>query len=163
MTQAPTHVNAEGPSGARPSAREGFRFCRRLQVRFRDCDPMRHVNNAVYFTYLEQGRFGYWREVIGVPHSDERSFILARAECDYRSAALPGEWLDVWVRTSSIGRSSFTFEYEIVSGEDGRLVATARSVQVMFDYTANRSVPVPDEIVSGLERFEGRALTEARR
>ncbi len=137
---------------------EGFRFCHRLQVRFRDCDPMRHVNNAVYFTYLEQARFAYWREVIRVAHSDERSFILARAECDYKSAALPGEWLDVWLRTASIGRSSFAFEYEIVSDEDGRRVASARSVQVMFDYVSNRSFPVPQELAEKLEEYEGRGL-----
>ena len=34
----------------------------RLQVRFRDCDPLGHVNNAVYLTYLEQARFNLWRE-----------------------------------------------------------------------------------------------------
>ncbi len=138
--------------------RDGFRFCHRLQVRFRDCDPMRHANNAVYFTYLEQARFAYWREVIRVAHADERSFILARAECDYRAAALPGEWLNVWLRTASIGRSSFAFEYQIVSDEDSRLIATARSVQVMFDYTANRSIPVPVELAEKLEAFEGRTL-----
>ena len=142
--------------------RDGFRFCHRLQVRFRDCDPMRHANNAVYFTYFEQARFAYWREVVRVPHSDERSFILARAECDYKSAALPGEWLNVWVRAASIGRSSFAFQYEIVSGEDNRLVAAARSVQVMFDYVANRPFPVPGELAATLEEFEGRTLRAAR-
>jgi outer membrane lipoprotein-sorting protein/thioesterase superfamily protein len=31
-------------------------FSHRIEVRFRDCDPMGHVNNAVYLTYLEQAR-----------------------------------------------------------------------------------------------------------
>ena len=137
--------------------RNGFRFVHRLQVRFRDGDPMRHANNAVYFTYLEQARFAYWGELIPDPHSPTRSFILARAECDYKSAAMPGEWLEVWIRTASIGRSSFTFEYEIAAA-DGRLVAAARSVQVMFDYVANKPLPVPEDLVATLERFEGRAL-----
>lgn len=138
--------------------RDDFRFCHSLQVRFRDCDPMQHVNNAVYFTYLEQGRFAYWRRVVGVLDRDERSFIIARASCDYRSPALAGEWLDVWLRTSSIGRSSFVLDYEVLSGEDGRMVATAQTVQVTYDYVANRSRPVPDELVEKLERFEERRL-----
>jgi YbgC/YbaW family acyl-CoA thioester hydrolase len=154
-------VEAQAQAPTRARTKEGFAFRHALQVRFRDCDPMRHANNAVYFTYLEQARFAYWREVIRIPHSETRSFILARAECDYRSAAVPGEWLDVWIRTSSIGRSSFVFEYEVVSGDDGRLVATARSVQVMFDYVANRSLPVADDLVATLERFEGRTLRAA--
>ena len=37
----------------------------RLTVRFRDCDPLGHVNNAVYLTYLEQARFTLWRAQIG--------------------------------------------------------------------------------------------------
>ena len=36
-------------------------FIHRLEVRFRDCDAMGHVNNAVYLTYLEQSRFAHWR------------------------------------------------------------------------------------------------------
>ena len=138
--------------------RAGFRFSHRLQVRFRDCDPMRHANNAVYFTYVEQARFAYWREVIHVPHDATRSFIIARSECDYKSPALPGEWLDVWIRTSSIGRSSFVLDYEILSADDGRMVAAARTVQVMFDYAAGRSIPVPDDLAAKLEAFEGRSL-----
>ena len=47
--------------------RDGYCFHHRLQVRFRDCDTMRHANNAVYFTYLEEARFAYWREVVKVP------------------------------------------------------------------------------------------------
>ncbi len=150
-------------AGEQAKERAGFRFCHSLQVRFRDCDPMRHANNAVYFTYLEQARFAYWREVIRVAHSNERSFILARAECDYKSAALPGEWLDIWISTASIGRSSFSFQYEIVSGDDGRLIATARSVQVMYDYVENRSIPVPQELAARLEEYEGRGLRQERR
>jgi Thioesterase-like superfamily len=38
-------------------------FIHRLEVRFRDCDPMGHVNNAVYLTYLEQARFSHWRAI----------------------------------------------------------------------------------------------------
>src|SRR5438094_48480 len=45
-----------------PSA---FAFSHRIEVRFRDCDPMGHVNHAVYLTYLEQCRFAYWRHLTG--------------------------------------------------------------------------------------------------
>jgi acyl-CoA thioester hydrolase len=38
-------------------------FGHRIEVRFRDCDPMGHMNNAVYFTFLEQTRFSHWRSL----------------------------------------------------------------------------------------------------
>ena len=40
-------------------------YIHRLEVRFRDCDPMGHVNNAVYLTFLEQARFNHWRSLWG--------------------------------------------------------------------------------------------------
>ena len=142
---------------------DGFRFRHQLQVRFRDCDPMRHANNAVYFTYLEQARFAYWREVVGSDDGEARSFILARAECDYRSPAMPGESLEIRIKASGVGRSSFRFDYQVVAAGDGREIARARTVQVMFDYDAQRPVPVPDDLVDLLEKFEGRALRETGR
>ena len=46
-----------------------FRFRHQLQARFRDCDLFGHVNNAVYFTYMEEARWAYWRELTGdFPH-----------------------------------------------------------------------------------------------
>ncbi len=152
------HEWTEAAAVGERKTRGEFRLCHRVQVRFRDCDPMGHANNAVYFTYVEQARFAYWREVIHVPHDATRSFIIARAECDYKSPARPGEWLDVWIRTVSIGRSSFVLQYEILSADNGRMVAVARTVQVMFDYEAGRSIPVPDDVVRKLEAFEGKKL-----
>ena len=71
-------------------ASSGFAYRHRLSVRFRDCDAMGHVNHAVYFTYLEQCRLTFWREVTGAPSPHTR-VIIARAECDYRSAAHFGD------------------------------------------------------------------------
>ena len=132
-----------------------FRFVKPVEVRFRDCDPMGHVNNAVYLTYLENARFAYWREVVGAGGLTDPTFILARLECDFRAPATMGDLLDVKIRVDSIGRSSFVFAYQILQRNDGRVVADARSVQVMYDYSQARSIPVPDAVRAAFERFEG--------
>ncbi|MEO5575331.1 MAG: thioesterase family protein, partial [Gaiellaceae bacterium] len=54
-----------------------YPYVHRDRVRFRDCDAMGHVNNAVYSTYLEEARIGVLGDLI--------SFILARVEIDFRS------------------------------------------------------------------------------
>ena len=72
----------------------------------------------------------------GIP----RRFIIARIECDYRAQATAGDRLIVRLAVAAVGNSSFTFEYEIVNGRTREIVATARSVQVMYDYAANRPV-----------------------
>lgn len=119
---------------------------------------MRHVNNAVYFSYLEEARFAYWQEVLGIPVAEQRSFILARAECNFKSQATAGDRLEVRVAVVSIGRSSFAFEYEIADAPTGRLVVSARTVQVMYDYDAQRPTPMPDEVRVAIEKYEGRSL-----
>ena len=67
-----------------------------------------------------------------------------------RLPARYGDVLEVRIGLAAIGRTSFTYEYEIVDAEK-RLVATARSVQVMYDYQAGRPVPIPDAIRRLLE------------
>lgn len=124
-------------------------FRHQIEVRFRDCDPMGHVNNAVYLTYLEQARFAHWREIWGM--NFERlpvgtpGVILAHAEIDYRRPSKYGDRLEVRIGLDTVGRTSFAYSYEVVDAED-RVVATARTVQVMYDYAAEQPVPMSDEL-----------------
>ena len=124
----------------------------RLSVRFRDCDAMGHVNHAVYFTYFEQGRLTFWREVTGAP-SPQTRVIIARAECDYRSPAHFGDELEVRVGIGEIGRSSFTLTYEIVHVSADRLIAKGKTVMVSYDYDKNAPIPLPAAARELLERL----------
>jgi acyl-CoA thioester hydrolase len=105
------------------------------RVRFRDCDSMGHVNNAVFSTYLEQARIAILGDLV--------PFILARVEIDFRAELRAGEEVEVRSRCARIGTKSFDLEHELHA--DGRLVAEAKSVLVGYDYAAGRSVPLTDE------------------
>ncbi|MGE5815197.1 MAG: acyl-CoA thioesterase [Acidobacteriota bacterium] len=120
-------------------------FVHRLDVRFRDCDAMGHVNNAVYLTYLEQARFKHWRALwhYAEDRFPDPGIILAHVECDYRSPAKLGEAIEVRLAVSKMGRTSFQYEYEILSAEDGRLIAEAKTVQVAYDYAKQTPIEVP--------------------
>jgi acyl-CoA thioester hydrolase len=113
-----------------------FPFVHRERVRFRDCDPMGHVNNAVYSTYLEQARIG----VLG----GLQEFILARVEIDFRAELRAGEEIEVHTRCGRVGTKSFDLEHELRA--DGRVVAEARSVLVAYDYELGHSVEVPHAV-----------------
>lgn len=143
---------------APPPPAAAFRYAKRVEVRFRDCDALGHVNNAVYATFFEVARFGYWREALAYGAEHPFSFIIARVECNYRAQVVAGELIDVWARVSRVGTTSFTFDYRIVGVNDGRLIADGSSVQVMFDYAAQRSMPVPQELRDRAGRFEGTPL-----
>lgn len=137
-----------------------YHYTKPIEVQFRDCDPLGHVNNAVYVTYFEIARFAYCRDALGFTIEDavgSESFIMARVECNFRSQARLGDRLDVRIRVSDIGRSSFQFEYEIAHA-DGRVVADGKSVQVSFNYQAQKSIPVPESFRAKVERFERRTF-----
>jgi acyl-CoA thioester hydrolase len=121
-----------------------FRFSTTLEVRWRDLDPMGHVNNAAYFTYLEQARVHYLRKLGLVPPDPTGiGLILAEASCRFKSPLELGECVTIYIRVSGLRNSSFTFEYRM-EAEDGRLAATARSAQVCYDYQAQHTIPIPD-------------------
>lgn len=136
------------------SSEPTFRVVVPIAVRFRDTDAMGHVNNAVYFTYLEMARNAYWFKVVGGSTERDLGFILARAECDFRSAAKFGESLEVRVRIAELGKSSFTMEYVVVEPTSARVVATAKTVQVSFDYEAGKTRPLPPATRDAIEAFE---------
>ena len=108
---------------------------------------MGHVNNAVYLTYLEQARLHCWRALwkYGEADSTVPGVIMARAEIDYRLPAHYGQTLEIRIALAAIGRTSFTYDYEIVDAGN-RMIASARTVQVMYDYITAKPVPIPDDI-----------------
>src|SRR6476659_3581432 len=68
---------------------------RRERVRFRDCDSMGHVNNAVYSTFLDESRIE--------GRGGLADFILARGEIDFRSELRAGEEIEVRTRCARVG------------------------------------------------------------
>jgi acyl-CoA thioester hydrolase len=116
----------------------------RFRVPFGDVDLMRHVNNAKYLTYFETARTNLLLKAFGDISKNRPGLIIAHAEIDYMAPARWGDELIVRVRPTSLGNSSFVYEYEIVNPEE-KLIATGKTVQVAYDYSARASVPIPEE------------------
>jgi acyl-CoA thioester hydrolase len=114
-------------------------FVHRETVRFNDCDPMGHLNNAIFSTYLEQARLAYFGDAERMPQAD---IILARTEIDFRAPVSMGETVEIEVRPGRIGTKSFELSYELRVGE--RVVADAKSVLVGYDYEAAQSTEIPE-------------------
>ncbi|HCU24841.1 MAG TPA: hypothetical protein DF383_07475 [Deltaproteobacteria bacterium] len=132
-----------------------------IQVRFADCDMLGHVNNAKFITFLEQGRVAYFRQFPELDFTlshpqDCPGIILASISCDFHSPAYVGEILTVSLGVTEIKRSSFVIAYEIHEEKSGRLVASAKSAVVYFDYAKKKSVEIPDTLRSRFEEIEGK-------
>ena len=136
-----------------------YRFRVPIDVRFRDLDAFGHVNNAVYFTYLEIARAAYFTAVRGRPHGvDDFGVVVADAHCRYRSPAFYGERLVIDIATVRLRSRSFDVSYRISVEESGRVVAEADTVLVAFDHRAKRTATLDLAFIGAIEEFEGRQL-----
>ncbi len=124
---------------------------KRIEIRWRDVDAYRHVNNAVYATYLEECRDELAEKVLaGV--GDIWDYVLARVAIDFRRE-LTQDDDEVVVRCAveRVGRSSVTLREEIRT-RDGELSAEAEAVLVARDRATGRSRPLTDPEREAFER-----------
>ena len=136
-----------------------FRHRTSLQVRFRDIDAFGHVNNAVFFSYVEQSRIRYLLDVLATDEPFDRlPLILARVELDFRAPIFFNDEVSVDTRVDRVGRTSFDMSHRMTAGPAGRLVGDVRSVLVAYDYEASAPIPVPDSWRARFADHEGRAL-----
>ena len=146
---------------------DDYRHRTTLQVRFRDIDAFGHVNNAVFFSYVELARIRYLLDVLQPDEPFDRlPLILARVELDYRSPITFEDEVVVDTRIERIGRTSFAMSHRMTAGPDGRTVGDVRTVLVTYDYATARPMPVPDgwrERLATHERRPFDAETDAPR
>jgi acyl-CoA thioester hydrolase len=124
-----------------------------VEVPYGDIDAMGHLNNVRYFAYMEWARQKYWLAMRRSQRVVDIDFVVAHAEIDYRSSVYMGEILGLEIRISRVGNSSFDFSYRL-TGPDGRLVAEAKTTQVMFDWDAMQKKPLDDATRRRIAEFE---------
>ena len=136
---------------------EGYKHKTPIQIRFKDVDAFKHVNNANHFTYLELARVKYFDDVAGQDMNwSKQGIILANAKVNYRFPILFKDKLFVYTKCSHIGNKSFELTYAIAKEEKGKeiVVAEASTVLVCYDYEKSVSIPMPDEWKKKILDFE---------
>ena len=134
-----------------------YRFFQPIDVRYGDLDPQRHVNNARYFTYMEQARAGYLRR-LGLwdgADFDAIGIILVEASCTFRAPITSGRPVQVGVQTVRLGTKSLETAYSIRDVETKLEFATGKAVLVAYDYRRNVSIPLPESWREAIRAFEG--------
>jgi len=116
-----------------------------LHVRFSDVDVYGHVNNVMYFEYLQEARIRLAARLgKGLPGAESTTLqmVVAQTDVDYKRPLLfrPNPY-DVWSAVERVGRTSWTVVSEIASGEE--VYARARVVCVFFDPATGRAAEPP--------------------
>lgn len=118
-----------------------------MPIRWGDMDAMGHVNNTVYFRYMESARIAWFESLGVVPGRDPSGPVVINASCTFRRQLVyPGD-VELVTYAGDPGRSSFETWVEIRPSYDpGELYADGQAKIVWVDYGAGRSVPLPDGI-----------------
>lgn len=130
-----------------------------LRIDWSEMDLFGHVNNVMYFKYIQAARVHYW-ETIGINASfkqDKVGPILLSSSCQFKKQLLyPG---NIIVKTgiNFIKNTSFGIHHHIID-HAGDIVAEAEDVIVMFDFMKNEKVPVPADMRALVEKLEGRTF-----
>jgi acyl-CoA thioester hydrolase len=119
-------------------------------------DSMGHVNNAVYFTYLESARISYFDalEIGKYRESDRHGPALVSVTCHFRRQVRYPATLDVGIRVSEIRRRSLVFVHEIYRCGADEIVADGTSIMAWVDYAVGKAIPLPDPLPQIILRFE---------
>lgn len=110
-------------------------------------DAIGHVNNAIYFRYIESGRIAYFDAIdatAGLDGGTGEGPILADIQCSFIGQLRYPAQIDIGTRTATIGTKSFGIETGIFLAGEDEPVATSRAVVVWFDYVNQRTAALPD-------------------
>jgi acyl-CoA thioester hydrolase len=124
---------------------------KRIEIRWRDMDAYRHVNNAVYLTYLEEVRDEWLDRTLG-EISSAWAFVLARVAIDFRrELRQEDDEIVASCRLARIGTSS-VHTREAIALPDGTLSAEAEAVLVARNLEEGGSRPLTPEERLAFER-----------
>jgi acyl-CoA thioester hydrolase len=116
-----------------------------LPIRWGDMDAMGHVNNTIYFRYMEIARLEWLYRVGGPPDPTGCGPVIINAFCNFvRQLEFPGEVLTRHY-VCNPGRSSFDTYITMARTDNPSVIyAEGGSKTVWTDFKAQKSVPLPD-------------------
>jgi acyl-CoA thioester hydrolase len=122
----------------------------RIAVRWGDMDAMGHVNNTVYFRYMEQARIGWFDALVPQDEAWKRTgIVIANASCNFkRPINYPGN-VEVRVLIGAPGGSSVPTFYQLMINEE--LYADGEATVVFIDMAQQKPVRIPQKIREALQ------------
>lgn len=124
-----------------------------IPIRWGDMDAMGHVNNTVYFRFMEQARISWFDEMGFRPNPAGEGPVIVNAACTFaRQFEYPGTVLARHY-VGALGRSSILTYVDMLRTDDPDVVYAHGSAKVVWvNFQQQKSVPMPDTIRNLMQR-----------
>jgi acyl-CoA thioester hydrolase len=121
----------------------------RMPIRWGDMDAMGHVNNTVYFRYLEQARIEWFTEAGCEPDPNGEGPVIINARCTFiKQLKYPGE-IEIRTYVGAPGRSSFETIQEIRRVDQPEVLSAEGGAKVVWvNFPLEKSVALPERVRS---------------
>jgi len=110
------------------------------------CDQFGHMNVRWYSHHFDDASFHLWAmNKIGNKMMEAQGVhtVVASSKIDFVQELLAGELFEIHSAFTYIGNKSVAYLQKIFDTETGTLHAVQSAVEVFFDPTTRKSVPVP--------------------
>ena len=125
---------------------DSFYHWHTVPVRFRDLDPLNHVNNAVFNTYFEEARIHFVNQVPEFADSFEtgKSFVLVKCTIEYLKPVFYPSSVLIGTSGLTIGNTSIEALQAMYDAHSKELLSIATTKGVWFDLKTQRPAKVPE-------------------
>jgi acyl-CoA thioester hydrolase len=126
--------------------------CENLKInpRFNDCDPMGHVNNAVFLSYTEEARIHFFKQLLPENWNwKENGIIIKKHEIIYFKQIYFDDIIEIKTEIKEIRNSSFKLNHKIIV--ENNIRSSIDSTLVYFNYYTNTSKSLDSLILNHLK------------
>jgi acyl-CoA thioester hydrolase len=136
---------------------QGFPVIIEIPVAWGEMDALQHLNNVVYFRYLESVRVAYLDKMNFWQFMKQTGIgpILASTKCRFKIPLTYPDTVLVGAKTTEIKHDRFTMEHWVVSRNLQKVAAEGDSVLVSYNYRERRKTSMPEDLIRSILDLEG--------
>lgn len=130
-----------------PQANSKQLYLSRQTIRWGDMDAFGHVNNTVYFRFMEQCRIEWLEEVFGPTIAGEEGPVIVNAHCNFRRQMKYPARICVEMSAGHLGRTSVETTYIIRDAVDEQIIYADGAAKIVWvDFKKEKSTALPEQL-----------------
>ena len=121
----------------------------KIKIRGYHIDHFKHVNNARYLEFLEEGRWHYSEKnnLISLFHQKGISHVTVNININYKRSAVVGEVLRIETSVIRKKRKSVTMLQQVFLNDTDTLIADAQVTNVFLNIKNGDVMPINEELI----------------